>query len=403
MSHSKHSLPEAPKPIQFSKKAQGAAALAALLGIGAFVGALFTGHAVEAWSAYLIGAFFALSLGLFGGLWTAILHVSKGHWSISTRRISEAMTTWMLPGGALALLIALGSHSLYHWTDIEALKVDALLQHKKPFLNMGMFLALTAASMLIWIGLSFVMNRNSRQQDETGKVNLIRKNRALSAIFIVLYALSFSVVSFYLLMSLDPHWFSTMYAVLTFTDMIQTGTAFVALIAASFVIQGQLKGFIDENHLHSVAKMMFAATGFWAYIYFCQFLLIWYVNIPEETIYFINRTENGWLPYFMVLPLFKFLIPFIYMAPRANKRKPWRVLSMAVLLLLAQFWELFILVSPSVGHGEHGSHGHLPLIEAAVTLGFFGLFFLVFAWSFSRHAPIPLKDPNIRECLNYHQ
>jgi len=392
-----------PDPIRLPVLAKVAAAIAALVGAGAFYWSLSSGHADVAWSSYLIGAFYALSLGLFGVAWVAILYLSKGVWSVTMRRIPEAMSAWLLPGGVLAIGVALGSHHLYHWTDPKAVAADALLTYKQPFLNMGMFFGLVGASLLVWLVFSFLIMRNSRRQDQSGQVALSRTNVTLSAVFIVLFALSFTVVSYYLLMSLEPHWFSTMYAVLTFTDLIQTGTAFVSLVAAGLIIGGKLKGFLNENHLHSVAKMMFAATGFWAYIYFCQFLLIWYANIPEETTHFITRWENGWLIYLLVLPMLKFVVPFILLVPRENKRKPGRVAAMALLILIAQFWELYMLVAPAIGHGSHAAHGHVPIVEAAVTLGFLGLFFLVFAWALGRHNAVPLKDPRLRECLRYHQ
>jgi len=402
MSHA-HGIPQPPERIRVSMGIKGLAVLALLAGAGVFGWALTSGHEGLAWSSYLIGAFFTLGLGVFGVVWMAINYLSKGSWSVSMRRIPEAMAAWILPGGLLTIGVALGAHHLYHWADHAAMQSDALLEHKEPFLNMQMFYGLIGASLLVWLVFSLLMLRNSRAQDESGKVCLSRKNVVLSAIFVVLYALSFSVVSYYLLMSLEAHWFSTMYAVLTFTDMIQAGTAFVALVAAVLIMRGGLGGFVNENHLHSLAKMMFAFTGFWAYIYFCEYLLIWYSNIPEETIHYIKRQENGWLFYLLVLPLLKFVIPFVYMAPRANKRKPVRVAAMAVLILVAQFWELYLLVSPAVGHGEEAAHGHLPWAEALVTCGFLGLFFLVFSWSLGRHNAVPLKDPRIRECLNYHQ
>jgi hypothetical protein len=148
--------------------------------------------------------------------------------------------------------------------------------------------------------------------------------------------------------------------------------------------------------------MLFATTGFWAYIYFCQFMLIWYGNIPEETAYFIRRWDSGWLPYLLALPLLKFLVPFVLLVPRDNKRRPGRVAIVAALILFAQFWELYVLVSPAIGHGEHSAQGHLPVVELLVTLGFVGLFLLVFAWSLGRHAAVPLKDPRIGDCLHYH-
>jgi hypothetical protein len=392
-----------PPPIKISMAARVVAALAVAFGAGAFAWSLSQGHAEVAWSSYLIGTFYVLCLGVFGVVWISMLYLTKAAWSVSMRRVPEAMAAWLLPGGALTLGVALGGHHLYHWTDTAAVATDELLLHKAPFLNITMFYALVGASLLVWLLFAFLIIRNSRRQDDSGKVALSQANIKLSAMFIVLFALTFSIVSYYLLMSLEAHWFSTIFAVVTFNDMIQTGTAFVAVIASVMILRGQLSGFLDENHLHSLAKMMFAATGFWAYIYFCQYLLIWYGNIPEETTYFIRRWENGWLEFLVVLPLLKFVIPFVVMVPRNNKRKPRRVLAVAVLILFAQFWEIYLLVSPAVGHGEHVAHGHLPWVEGAVTLGFLGLFFLVFAWALGRHEPVPLKDPRLRECLDYHQ
>jgi uncharacterized membrane protein len=148
--------------------------------------------------------------------------------------------------------------------------------------------------------------------------------------------------------------------------------------------------------------MLFAWTGFWAYIYFCQFMLIWYANIPEETVYFLRRSENGWLSYLLVLPLVKFALPFLALVPREAKRQPGRLAAVAIIVLFAQFWELYLMVAPAVGHGDAAAHAHLPLVELAGTLGFLGLFTLVFGWALSRHNAVPLKDPALAECLAYH-
>jgi hypothetical protein len=318
------------------------------------------------------------------------------------RRIPEAMTAWLLPGGVLAMGVGLGAHSLYHWSHAEAVAADELLLHKAPFLNMTMFTALVAVSLLLWAVFAALMVRGSHRQDRDGGMRPTRTNRVLSAIFLVVFALTLSVVSFYLLLSLDAHWFSTMFAVLVFTDVVQTGTAFVAAVAGLLVLKRGLAGFLNENHLHSLGKMVFAATGFWAYIYFCQFMLIWYANLPEETQYFLRRSDNGWLPYFLLLPALKFAVPFVLMLPRRAKRDPRRLVPLAVLILFAQFWELYLMVGPAVGHGGEAAHAHLPIVELAATLGFFGLFTLVFGWALARHDAVPLKDPSLTECLAYH-
>jgi len=397
-----HETLQAPEAIKISAMVKVISAIMVLIGVAAFVYSLRSEHQNYAWGGYLIGIFFMLSLAVFGPLWVSILYMSRGIWSVTMRRIPEAMGAALIPAGVLTLAVVVGLHSLYHWSHADVVAKDELLLHKAPFLNPTLFMILISLSLIIWIVFNHILRRNSLKQDEDGKASYSINNITFSAIFILLFSLTYSVVSFYLLMSLDAHWFSTMFAVLTFTDMVQTGLAFVSIVAAVLVMQGKLKGYLNENHLHGVGKMLFAATGFWAYIYFSQFLLIWYGNLPEETAYFIKRWENGWLVYLAILPFVKFLVPFVILVPRENKRKPLRLLSMAVLIIFAQFLELYVMVAPALGHGSEVAHGHLPVIEFLMFLGFTGLFVLLFAVAVGRKKSVPLNDPYIRESIHHH-
>jgi len=393
----------APAPVKMPAWTLGLAALALVAGVAAFALNLKAQPTV-AWGAWLIGAFYALGLAVFGVLWVSILHVSKGDWSVTLRRIPEAMMAWVVPGGAAAIAVIVGGHEVYLWMHKATVAADPALARKAAFLNPNLFIALIAVAVVLWALFGFLLVRNSRTQDKTGAVALTRANRTLSALFIVVYAVTFSIATYYLLLSIETHWSSTMYAVLTFTDMMQTGLAFMALVTAGLMMGGRLNGFVNENHLHSLGKMLFAATGFWAYIFFCQFLLIWYANIPEEVVYFVRRFDNGWLPYLMLLPFLKFVLPFIVLVPRIAKRTPAIVMLMSLVILIGQFFELYLLVAPGLGaHGEHGAHAHAPLIEAGVTAGFVGAFYLVFALSYGRNSPVPVKDPRLRKCLELHQ
>ena len=360
-----HGLPAVPGRLALPRSVQGLSVVAILVGAVALALTFSSGDHQLAWSSYLIGVFFALGLGVFGVAWLSILYLARADWAVTMRRIPEAMTAWLLPGGLLTMAVGLGAHSLYHWSHADVVANDPLLTHKAPFLNLTMFVALVGVSLVLWVVFGALMVGTSRRQDREGGIGPTRTSRTLSAIFLVFFALTISIVSFYLLLSLDAHWFSTMFAVLVFTDVVQTGTAFVALVAGLMVMNGTLRGFLNENHLHSLGKMVFAATGFWAYIYFCQHMLIWYANIPEETIYFLRRQENGWLPYLLVLPLLKFVVPFLVMLPRDAKRNPKKLVPVAVLLLFAQFWELYVMVGPAMSHGEEAAHAHLPLVEFA--------------------------------------
>jgi hypothetical protein len=396
-----HILPAAPGRLALPRAVQAMSFAAILAGGTALAWAFSRGEAALAWSSYLIGAFFALGLGAFGAAWLAMLYLAGAGWSVTMRRIPEAMTAWLLPGGLLTMAVGFGAHSLYHWSHEEVVAQDELLLHKAPFLNTTMFTILLGISLLLWVAFAARLVAVSHRQDRVGGHGPTRIARRLSAVFLVVFAVTLSIVSFYLLLSLEAHWFSTMFAVLVFTDVVQTGTAFVAVVAGLFVMAGRLEGFLNEHHLHSLGKMVFASTGFWAYIYFCQYMLIWYANIPEETVYFLRRADEGWLPYMLLLPALKFVVPFLLMLPRDAKRNPRKLVPVAVLLLYAQFWELFVMVGPAIGHGEEVAHAHLPLVEFAATAGFLGLFTMAFGWALSRHEAVPLKDPSILECLEY--
>ena len=403
MSHAHlDTFPAAPRRIALPRVVQGLSLAAVVAGGTALAWAFGRGDAQLAWSSYLIGVFFALGLGAFGVAWLAMLYLAGADWSVTMRRIPEAMSAWLLPGGVLAMAVGLGAHSLYHWSHADAVARDELLLHKAPFLNMTMFTALLGVSLLLWVVFAALLVGASHRQDRDGGIAPTRTSRTISAVFLVVFAVTLSIVSFYLLLSLEAHWFSTMFAVLVFTDVVQAGTAFVAVVAGLLVATGRLKGFLNEHHLHSLGKMVFASTGFWAYIYFCQYMLIWYANIPEETIYFLRRVDEGWLPYMLVLPALKFVVPFLLMLPRDAKRSPQKLVPVAALLLFAQFWELYVMVGPALAHGEEAAHAHLPLVEFAATLGFLGLFTLVFGWALARHDAVPLKDPALLECLEYH-
>ena len=394
------SWPEAPERLSLPPLVQGGAAAMALVGLATLAWAFGRGDAQIAWSAYLIGAFFTIGLGVFGVAWLAILYLAGATWSVTMRRIPEAMTAWLVPGSVLVMALLAGAPTLYQWTNPAP--GDELLAHKAPFLNMTMFTVLVGASLAVWILFALVVVGASRRQDRDGGMAAVRVTRSMSALFLVVFAITLSIVSFYLLLSLDVRWFSTMFAVLVFTDIIQTGTAFVAIAAGMAMLTGGLKGFLREDHLHSLGKMVFASTGFWAYIYFCQFMLIWYANIPEETAYFLRRSDNGWMPYLLLLPVLKFVVPFLLLIPRAAKRKAASLINISVLIVLAQFWELYLMVGPALGHGEQAAQAHLPIVEFLSTLGFIGLFVVVFGWALGRHGAVPLKDPQLQACLEYH-
>jgi hypothetical protein len=373
------------------------AAWLALGGFGVFALGLGT-DAPRAWGSYLIGFFFSLSLALAGSFFVAAQYLTSAGWCVSVRRIPEAMTAYLVPAAVLVVGVFYGAHELYHWTHDEAVATDLVLQHKHAYLNLPRMVAFMAVGFAVWIGSSAWMNRNSRRQDRTGEAGLTRRNAVLGAVFMVLFALTYSTTSIDLLMSLDPHWFSTIWAIYAFAILMQAGFAFMALATVFLRRTGKLDGFVSDSHVHDLGKLTFAFTVFWAYIAFSQFLLIWYANLPEETTFFLHRYGHGWGYVSVALPIAKFILPFLVLLPYRAKHTPAVLVPVTVWIIAATFLELWWIVTPAVSHGQL----ELPWMEAAVFAGFLGVFLLSFGISLSRHALVPVKDPRLHEAVEHH-
>ena len=214
----------------------------------------------------------------------------------------------------------------------------------------------------------------------------------------VLFALTFSTVGIDFLMSLEPHWFSTMWAVYLFAMMVQVGMAAIVLTVVLLRRTGKLDGFVTDGHVHDLGKLMFAFTVFWAYIAFSQFLLIWYANLPEETQWFLKRFDHGWVYVSLALPLAKFALPFLLLLPRNAKHNPAVLIPMCIWIFVMTAMEYWWIVMPAVSH--HGPQ--VPWVEGLVFCGFLGVFLAAFGFALKRHNIIPIKDPRLTESVHHH-
>ena len=350
------------------------------------------------WQSYLTSYFYFASLGLGGLFFAAIQHVTKVGWSVNIRRFSESLTSfipWAALGGVLLLF---GAGELYIWLDHEVVSKDHILEHKAAYLNWEFFLVRLAAFFAVWIFFSRKIIGNSLLQDKTGASSLTLKNVALSVTFVLAFALTYSLFSVDLLMSLQPHWFSTIFGVYCFAGLFQSSIAMICLLTIYMMKKGHLKGFVDENHLHDLGKYLKAFTVFMAYIGFSQFMLIWYANIPEETEFFLHRAHGGWMNVSLALLIFKFVVPFLWLLPQKAKRDPSRLTIAAILILLMQYVDIYWIVYPNFD----AHHLNFGFYEVGVYAGLLGLFLMGVHKFLAKNSLIPMNDPYREESMHHH-
>lgn len=369
------------------------------IGAASFLAGLFVDPA-RAWSNWLLAAFYFTTLALFGTFFIAIGYLTKAGWHISMRRIPEAMTAWLPVALAAMLVLGAGMGYVYEWVHPheDGSHHAHLLHHKAPWLNQWFFLGRIVIYFGIWILVSRALTANSRRQDTDGEVVHTHRNVRTSAIFGVLFALTMSAASFDWIMSLEPSWFSTIFGIYQFAGLFQGGIAALIVLVIMLRRMGYLRDAINENHLHNLGQWLIALSVFWAYIWFCQYMLIWYSNIPEETSYFIRRSQGEWWALsYVVNPILNFAIPFFALLPRPAKRSEYVLLRVAVIVLAGHWIDLWVGIMPYALPDGPG----FSFFEIGTTLGFGAAFLLVFFKALERAPLVPLRDPYIQESLHH--
>ncbi len=349
------------------------------------------------WASILLVSFLMVSMALAGVFMIALQYLTGAGWSIVLRRISEALTGLLLPGliGIAAVLIF--RPSLYPWTTL-AEGSHGFAGFKGSWLNHANWLIRAAIYAGIWLFFSFALRWHSRRQDIDGKFSHTRWNVALSAMFVILFALSYWLASVDWLMSLEPYWFSTMYGVYNFAGLFSGGIALTIVLAVWLKNRGTLRGIITDDHLHDLGKLLLAFTTFWAYIWFSQYMLIWYANIPEETEHFIRRTHDLWMPLFYLNLAMNWAIPFLALLPRAGKREGRFLVKIAVIVLMGRVLDMYLLIIPTVSESTPFD-GFAPL---GIILGATGVCIFALGKTLGAAALVPLKDPYLEESLHHH-
>lgn len=385
-----------PSPFEFNSTYKTVCAVLVGLGFLGFVGGLFT-DAERTWQAYLMAFFFYISLSLMSLLFLALFHLTKAQWSINVRRMFEAMTAYIPYALVLMVGLVVGGPHLYKWLNPDIVAHDALLQHKSAYLNQTFFIIRAVIFFVGWWLFFKKIVGASLKQDKSGEESLMLKVIPYCVAFIAFFALSYSFLSVDLLMSLEPHWFSTIFGIYMFGGSTQAMFAGVILLVLFLQKKGLFNGMVTMDHVHDLGKFLLGFTVFWAYIAFSQYMLIWYANMPEETVFFMHRSVGAWAWVSMGLLVFKFIIPFLLLLPRWAKRTPKYLATICVLILLTQVMDLYWLIYPNFD--EH--HTLFSWQEVTVFCFFTGLFlFSVFRF-LSQNPILPVKDPRVKNSASH--
>jgi hypothetical protein len=392
-----------------------------VIGLLAIIG-LFVTHGAKSdvhkqarfWASLLQNSVFFLLIVNVAMFFICATTLAWGGWQMSFRRVSEAISVCVPVIGTICGIILLvicfgGNHELYHWTNSEHVKHDAALQWKSGFLNKGFFTFWTIFTIVSWSLLGWKMRKLSRSIDdkpltvEEGK-RYMWTNTVWAAIFIFIFALTvMSSIPWLWLMSIDAHWFSTMYSWYTFASSFVAGLSLIVLFII-FLKNNNYLELTNEEHLHDLGKFIFAFSIFWTYLWFSQFMLIWYANIPEETTYFKPRAQGIYSGIFWLMFLINFIAPILILMSRPAKRSYTTLTFMSILLIFGHWLDFYQMVFPGPMTNPATGETTVPTIlwDFGVALGFVGLILFVTGKALSRAPLIARNHPLIKESVIHH-
>jgi len=360
------------------------------------------------WSALYVAAFFFFMIALGVLAFYAIQFAAQAGWSPVLFRVMEGITAYVLPGALIVLLIAvasgtIGHYNIFMWmnpevTNPESLSYDKLIDGKSSWLNTGWFAVRGLIFIAGWSIYRHFARKFSIAQDnaEKGDNTNFKKSFRIAAVFLVFFIYTESMMSWDWIMSVDPHWFSTLFGWYVFASMFVSGITVIALITMYLKSKGHLE-LVNDSHLHDLAKFMFGISIFWTYLWFSQFMLIWYSNIPEEVTYFVTRFQDYQLP-FLGMVVMNFIFPLLLLMNSDYKRVPWFIVMAGVIILAGHYVDIFNMIMPATV----GDRWFIGIPEIGSILFFAGIFMLVVFRSLSKAPLLAKGNPYIGESEHFH-
>ena len=347
------------------------------------------------WAALYVAALFFMMLSLGTLAFYAIQRASQAGWSPILFRVMEGITAYLFPGTLIILIILILSsmhlNHLFVWMDPEVVEHDEIIQAKSGYLNSPFLIARAIFYILGWNLYRYYSRKFSLAQDKSNDISNHVKNFKISAGFLAFFIVTESMMSWDWIMSVDPHWFSTLFGWYVFASMFVSGITTIALVTIYLKSKGYLEK-VNDNHIHDLGKFMFGVSIFWAYLWFSQFMLIWYANIPEEVTYFITRIEDYNVPFFGMIAL-NLIFPFLLLMNSDYKRVNWFIVMTGIIILIGHYIDVFNMIMPATV----GDQWFIGIPEISGILFFSGLFIYVVFNSLSKVPLEPSGDPLIKE------
>ena len=310
-------------------------------------------------------------------------------------RVAESFAYFLPVVFLLTIGLFFGIHSLYEWSHADVVANDPILKSKSAYLNSPSFIFRCVLFFVIWMFFGWAIQRFSGKS--------LHKATIFSVLFLVAFAYTYSLFSVDLIMSLEPHWFSTIFGVYTFSGLFVNALAVLTLLLILVQKHGYLTREINENHYHDLGKLLFGFSTFWAYIWFSQYLLIWYSNIPEETMYYYLREHYTWDWLFYANLIINWLVPFFALMTRESKRKQFVLIRVCIVLLVGRWLDIYLMVAPPIYKHAHVTNPYIGWNEIIIALGFGALFILVVERALKRRSLLDNDDPYLKEGIHLEQ
>lgn len=364
-----------------------------------------TSWTARVWANLLLNSWYTFIIALCGVFFVALNYAANAGWATGLKRIPEAFGSY-LPIGLVLLLVTVGfgGHDLYHWThegvmDPASPNYDSILGSKSWFLNSTFMYIVMPVLIAFFYFAHRLFRKYSLAEDKEGGVTYFKKSVAFSGAFIFIFAFGFSIISWLLIMSIDSHWYSTIYAIYNFAISFVCGMTVITMITLFLKSQGYLS-FINKEHIHDLGKFMFAFTIFWTYIWTAQYLLIWYADFPEEAKYFVERLDgnHGMYQFMFWANLFLcFAFPFLGLMTRNAKRNTVWLYIMGSVILIGHWNDLYLMIMP----GSVKEQAGIGILEIGMPIFFVGLFLFVVLKAFEKAPTFPLKHPYLEESVHH--